>query len=210
LERLKKRAMKKLFKQKNSGDRLIILTDRTWKDYEEAIALREDNPTPRISYLDGVLTFMSPGKNHERTAETIAALITAYCDYKQIDYYPWRSTTLKQEDNSAGKEPDASYCFGEDKDKPDLAIEVIYSSGGLDDLQKYKRLGIPEVWFWQNNKLKVYLLNREDYLSVVNFSEILPELNLKLFEEYVNKALSGNLRIVKKEFIDTYKNHTHF
>ncbi|MEG4506483.1 Uma2 family endonuclease [Microcoleus sp. F6_B4] len=33
---------------------------------------------------------------------------------------------------------------------PDLAIEVVFTSGGIDKLQLYKRLGIPEVWFWED------------------------------------------------------------
>jgi hypothetical protein len=33
-----------------------------------------------------------------------------------------------------------SFAFGTDKDLPDIAIEVIFSSGGLDDLKKYQSM----------------------------------------------------------------------
>ena len=50
--------------------------------------------------------------------------------------------TLKQRDKQAGKEPDECYCLYTDKDIPDLAIEVIYTSGGIDTLEIYRRIGI--------------------------------------------------------------------
>ncbi len=32
-------------------------------------------------------------------------------------------------------------------------IEVVVSSGGINKLEAYKRLQIPEVWFWMNDEL---------------------------------------------------------
>ncbi len=39
---------------------------------------------------------------------------------------------MKNKDKQAGKEPDECYCLETDKDIPDLAIEVIYTGGGVD------------------------------------------------------------------------------
>jgi len=66
---------------------------------------------------------------------------------------------------------------------PDLAIEVIFTSGGIDKLQLYKRLGIPEIWFWEDGVLSIYYL-REDY-EQVDRSELLPELDIALLVRYV-------------------------
>ncbi|HIK45941.1 MAG TPA: hypothetical protein IGR64_13825 [Leptolyngbyaceae cyanobacterium M65_K2018_010] len=41
------------------------------------------------------------------------------------------STTLKKPERQAGGEPDESYCIGTDKEFPDLAIEVIVTSGSI-------------------------------------------------------------------------------
>nr|WP_238569050.1 Uma2 family endonuclease [Xenococcus sp. PCC 7305] len=57
------------------------------------------------------------------------------------------STTFRKEDQQAGKQPDECYCLDTDKDIPDLAIEVIYTSGGVDILKIYQCLGVKEVWF---------------------------------------------------------------
>jgi hypothetical protein len=31
---------------------------------------------------------------------------------------------------------------------PDLAIELTWTWGGLDKLEIYSKLGVPEVWYW--------------------------------------------------------------
>ncbi|MFN9407014.1 MAG: Uma2 family endonuclease, partial [Dolichospermum sp.] len=45
---------------------------------------------------------------------------------------------------------------GANRKRPDLVIEVVVSSGGIDKLEAYKRLQIPEVWFWMNDELLFY------------------------------------------------------
>lgn len=50
------------------------------------------------------------------------------------------------------------YELGADRERPDLAIEVVVTSGAIDKLEAYKRLQIPEVWFWENSRLSLYAL----------------------------------------------------
>lgn len=63
------------------------------------------------------------------------------------------------------------------KEFPDLAIEVIATSGGIDSLAIYQRLQIPEVWFWQNNSLVIYCLVNDQYQQQFQ-SQLLPNLNV--------------------------------
>ena len=183
-----------------SGDRITTFTEVSWSDYEWVLKTKGERSVPSISYLDGVLTIVSSGRNHERVKEIIGDLIKIYCDEAEIDYYPWASTTLKQEDESVGKEPDISYCFNNDKDKPDLAIEVVYTNGGKESLEKYRRLSIKEIWFWQNNSLSIYVLDNLEY-SQWKQSYSLPNLDLSLLSEFVGKMLVGNIRLLKREFV---------
>lgn len=57
-------------------------------------------------------------------------------------------------------------------------------SGGIDSLEIYQALGVPEVWFWQNNQLDVYCVNNKNY-EKVNQIELLPGLDLTLFASYI-------------------------
>jgi Uma2 family endonuclease len=60
-----------------------------------------------------------------------------------LAYGAW---TLKSPPNQSGLEPDECYLVGDqDKPTPDLAIEVVWTSGGIDKLEIYGRLGIGEV-----------------------------------------------------------------
>ena len=181
-------------------DEIRTITNVSWDEYEYFLKHRESKA--RISYLDGVIQFVSPGYSHEKIKEIIGVLIVAYCEQFNIDYYPMGSTTLKQKDKSAGKEPDTSYSFNAEKEIPDLAIEVIFSSGNPDsDLEKYRRLGVKEVWFWINNKLQAYSLISEKCTKLKDFSLVLPELNLSLIDKYIRQGISQSPLQTKKDFL---------
>ena len=64
-------------------------------------------------------------------------MLEAYLEAKRIRFWGLGSTTFRSQDKQAGKEPDECYCIGTDKDIPDLAIEVVYTSGGVDILEIY-------------------------------------------------------------------------
>ncbi|MGL6340298.1 MAG: Uma2 family endonuclease, partial [Waterburya sp.] len=124
-------------------DQILILSGMTWLDFEKLNS--EKYSGYKISYFAGEIVIVSPGRNHERIAEIINYLVVAYCRQHNILFFPFRSTILKIPPLVA-KEPDVSFAFNTDKNLPDLAIEVIFSSGGIIDLQKYQALGIKEVW----------------------------------------------------------------
>ncbi|MFM5891159.1 MAG: Uma2 family endonuclease, partial [Dolichospermum sp.] len=107
-----------------------------------------------------------------------------YFQEKRIRYFPLGSTTFRKQAKRGGVEPDESYCIGIEKEVPDLAIEVVVTSGGIDKLEVYKRLAVAEVWFFQNNQFAVYHLRDENY-ELVAKSELLPNLDLSILAEYV-------------------------
>jgi len=75
-----------------------------------------------------------------------------------LDFTPTGSVTLENEfekvkregDKSyelgANRKHDKSYELGANRKHPDLVIEVVVSSGGINKLEAYKRLQIPELW----------------------------------------------------------------
>ena len=181
-------------------DKLFICSNISWDEYEAILKQKADSPAYRISFLNGILKIMSPSRNHEIIKDFIYLLIVTYCDAIELDYYPVGSTTLKQKDKSVGKEPDTSFCFNTLKQVPDLAVEVIFSSGSIEDLEKYKKLGVQEVWFWLKDKLEIYVLGAEDYQKKSN-SYNLTNLDSKLLAKYISQVLTGNPRLLKKSFL---------
>jgi hypothetical protein len=55
--------------------------------------------------------------------------------------------------------------FGEVRNpkRPHLAIEVEWTSGRIDKLEVYRKLGVREVWYWREGRLQPYLLRGERY-----------------------------------------------
>lgn len=163
----------------------------SWQIYEALLAKLENNSHYRITYLDGVLEIVSPSARHEKLKKRLATLIEFYLIKKRIQHTPMGSTTIRNKLKKAGAEPDECYCIGEEKNIPDLAIEVIITSGSIDKLETYRRLGVAEVWLWEINRLKLYHLREETpsiFLSTHGYeqltvSEFLPELDLSLLEQ---------------------------
>jgi hypothetical protein len=46
----------------------------------------------------------------------------------------------------------------DDRDRPDVAIEVVWSSGGINELEVYRKLGVREVCFYERGTLRFFTL----------------------------------------------------
>ncbi|WP_333389245.1 hypothetical protein [Microcoleus sp. POL10_C6] len=104
-----------------------------------------------------------------------------YLEYAGIDFTPTGSVTLESETGRVKREADLSYELGSNRELPDLAVEVVVvvTSGGINKLEAYKRLEIPEVWFWENGTLRMYSLAADGYAEV-DRSQVLPDLDIVL------------------------------
>ncbi len=130
-----------------AADQRILMYAVPWEHFEVQLALRGDQAGPRMAYLEGTLEIMSPSRDHERIKSYIGRLLDAYALETDIDMAPYGAWTLKSAPKEAGIEPDDCYIVGDQsKDRPDLAIEVIWTSGGIGKIEIYRRLGVGEVW----------------------------------------------------------------
>ncbi|MEB3290358.1 MAG: Uma2 family endonuclease [Leptolyngbya sp.] len=165
-----------------------VLSRVSWTQYEALLSDMGDRSAYRVHFLDGVLEILAPSRNHEIGKTLIGNLLELYFLETDTEFFPMGSTTLKKPENQAGGEPDESYCIGVDKAFPDLAIEVIVTSGSINRLELYRRLGVREVWFWQKNRLSLYHQRAEapDQFTetagyeLIQKSEVLPDLDLDL------------------------------
>ena len=137
-----------------TADQRIVTYGVPWSHYETQLALRGDASVPRMAYLEGTLELMSPSKEHERAKSSIGRLVEAYALERGVELSPYGAWTLKSAPKESGVEPDECYIVGSDQNKqlPDLAIEVVWTSGGIDKLEIYRRLGVGEVWFWRDGR----------------------------------------------------------
>ena len=173
------------------GSEVRYITDKvSWEYYETLLTQLGDSLEFRLTYLDGILEVMSPSRNHERIKTLLGDLLLIYFLETDTEYYPTGSMTLRNPEQRGGTEPDESYCIGSNQEIPDLAIEVVITSGGINRLEVYQRLGVREVWFWQNNRFLVYHFRSENVeqfqqtsgYELINNSEILPDINLTILD----------------------------
>ncbi|GBE73422.1 hypothetical protein myaer87_06490 [Microcystis aeruginosa NIES-87] len=163
----------------------ILISDLTWREFK-AVEQLIDRPGLRLSFLDGVLEIRKmPGKKHETIKERIGALLEIYLEFLGLDFTPTGSVTLENEFEKVKREGDKSYELGANRKHPDLVIEVVVSSGGINKLEAYKRLQIPEVWFWMNDELLFYSLGNEGH-EAVSKSQLLPSLDVGLLMGCIN------------------------
>jgi Uma2 family endonuclease len=170
-----------------TADQRLVVYSVPWSHYEAQLALRGDAPVPRIAYLDGVLEQMSPSKDHERIKSYIGRLLEAYAFERGIDLSPYGAWTLRSGPREAGVEPDECYIVGDQrKDVPELAIEVVWTSGGIDKLEIYRRLGVGEVWFWTSGQIEVNVLQGERYVRSER-SGLFPGLDVALLCSFLDR-----------------------
>ncbi len=163
----------------------VVLQGLSWQQYEGLLeTLGNEFPSLRLSYLEGILEIMTTSPEHEELKKTIGMLMEAYFQETRTRFHAVGSATFRKAAKQRGLEPDECYCLERKKEFPDLAIEVVLTSGSVDKLEIYRGLGVEEVWFWQEGQFSIYHLRSSSYEKVVR-SELLPELDLSLLAVYV-------------------------
>lgn len=163
----------------------ILLHGVSWSQYESLLDVLGDNfPTLRLSYLEGMLEIMTNSSEHEDLKKMIGMLVEAYFQETRTRFHAGGSTTFRKAAKQRGLEPDECYCLGQKKEFPDLAVEVVVTSGLVDKLEIYRGLGVAEVWQWQTGKFLIYHLRSTGY-ELIETSELLPDLDINLLAQYV-------------------------
>ena len=171
-------------------DSRVFLYDVPWSEYERLDRIRGERSVPRLSYLDGMLELMSPSTSHERIGWVIGRCLEIWADENDIDVGACGRWTVKRSKGSAGAEADESYIFGRNQKKrrPDLAIEVIWTHGGLEKLDIWRRLRVPEVWVWRDGRISIFGLGRRGYRKRRS-SRFARGLDVRLIEPLVDEQM---------------------
>src|SRR6266536_2823946 len=168
----------------------LILCGLSWQRYLDLDkALGDDRPGPRFYYLDGDLEIMTTSNEHERIKKWIGGFLDIYFDHIGTEIMPRGQATMRLALKQAGAEPDESWCLGEEKEFPDLVLEIALTSGGVSKLELYRRFHVPEVWFWRAGGFKIFTLRPDGsgYEPAAQ-SRLLPKLDVALLESCVRIA----------------------
>jgi Uma2 family endonuclease len=78
---------------------------------------------------------------------------------------------------------------------PELAIEVVTTSGTINKLDVYRGLGVPEVWFWKENHIAIYWLGQNGYEEATR-SWLLPNLDIAELAGFISPT-EGHTKVVR-------------
>lgn len=185
--------------QVDDPEERLLINNVNWERYEALWDKLGDSLRYRVTYFESTSEIMSPSRRHEVSKKDVSRLLEAYLIEIGMPFWALGFTTFRLE-GKGGTELDESYCIGTNQELPDLVIEIILTSGGIDKLSVYQSLGIQEVWFWQNEQFYLYSLDRNQYKQVFR-SKLLPNLDLDLLTQYINHSNPSEAILESREII---------
>lgn len=166
----------------------FVLHGVSWQTYSALLGDLEASAV-RLTYDRGTLELMSPSQDHERFKTLIGRMIEMFTEELDIPLQSGGSTTWRKEDLDRGLEADECYYIQHepqicDRDvinlsvdpPPDLAVEVEISRSLVDKFAVYAALRVPEIWRYDGDALRVFLLQSEGGYVESDHSLNLPQL----------------------------------
>ena len=189
----------------------IILQDINWTEFEAILEELGEERNSRIAYDGSILSIMTPLPEHEVNKVLVGDLVKVLLEELNKDFWSLGSTTFKNKIMQQGIEPDDCFYIQNEsairgKDRidltsdpvPDLAIEIEVTSRS--NLSIYAKLGVNELWRFDNGKLKIDRLQDGVYVSS-NTSSIFPNIPVTtIIPEYIVKAKKNGRNKTIKEF----------
>ncbi len=190
----------------------LVLENVSWQAFEKLLLELGNTRTARVAYDRGTLEIMAPLPRHEYYKEAIADLVKDLAYELDLNYETLGSTTWKRQDVLGGVEPDSCFYFQNEPairgkldldltqdPPPDLVIEIDITSKSLDRMPIYARLGVPEVWRYENGCLKIYCLQGQDY-GETNHSLALPMAPVQEIIPFIDQHLAGGKKAMRRAF----------
>ena len=196
----------------------IVLNDIDWDEFKAILEDLGESRGSRIAYNRGTLEIMTPLPEHEVNKEYVSDFVKILLEELDIEFCPLGSTTFKNQAMFKGIEPDS--CFYIENESavrgknrldlaidppPDLALEIDITNRSHPEI--YQSLGVPELWRYQPNKLKILLLSNGQYVesktsrNFPNFPliEIIPQYLIRCRTEGRNKGIKAFRAWVKEK-----------
>ncbi|MEG4341769.1 Uma2 family endonuclease [Microcoleus sp. A003_D6] len=182
------------------GQRLL-LHDVSWPEFEAILSELGEHRAARLAYNQGSLEIRMPLPEHEVNKELIGDMVKILLEELEIDCECFGSTTFKRETKKSGVEPDQCFYIQNHQamrgkrrvdltvdPPPDLAIEIDVTS--KTQLDAYEALQVPELWRYENNQLRINLLEDGKYVNFPS-SRIFPGLPVvELIAEFVAQSVT--------------------
>ena len=199
----------------------LILNDVSWEEYEQLLDDLDSsgNSGRRVTFDEGRLEILSPSSNHEMYKELIVGIGVIIGEETGRDVESRGSTTFKKESLAKGAEPDtcfyvqnAARIIGVPKidlsvdPPPDIAVEVDVSHGSKAKLAIFERLGVPEVWTYDERRMRIYELTAQGYVEAAA-SPTFPFLTCDVLADLLERSKTLGQSAVLRSFRQWLREH---
>lgn len=182
----------------------VVMENISWETYRR---LREESEGQhlKMTFDRGRLEIMPPRPMHSLATRFLDITITTLCRELGIRLSGYRDTTWQREIADRGLEADECYYIqnaaladarGPDIDlerdpPPDLAVETDVTHSSVDKEAVYAAIGVPELWRWDNGRIRIRLLSSEGVYEDAQRSRALPMFPPEIAERFVRLRISG-------------------
>ena len=173
-----------------SRKKRVVYPGVSWGRYLKLDELRgQDSPNPRLYFLDGELEIMTRSSEHERIKKWIGEFVGDYL-FEVGDQSVWTrgEATMLSTLEEASAEPDDSWCIGEEREFPNLVLEVALTSGGIRNTGNLPTVcGVGSLVLAERERLEIFILRADgtNYDKAETGSRLLTKLDVALLERCV-------------------------
>jgi Uma2 family endonuclease len=156
----------------------VTLQGITWQTYQSLVQDLESQPAKRLTYDNGMLEIFMPLPPHETYKRLLGRLVEIVTEELDLEIRSLSASTWSRKDLLKGVEADECYYIQNEAavrgkmeidlsmdPPPDLVIEIDISSPFLPRLPIYAALGVPEVWQFDGERLKILGLAATEYVA---------------------------------------------
>jgi Uma2 family endonuclease len=153
----------------------VIFHHLTWDRYQQILQALGEHRSSRLIYDRGTLEITMPLEEHEFLVRMIDLFVRILATTYLGQIKTMGSTTLNYPHIDRGAEPDNAYYlqnqpkvkgrtvdFSQDP-PPDLMVEVDINHSTINKLALYAAIGIPELWQFNGEELRIYELTAQGY-----------------------------------------------
>jgi Uma2 family endonuclease len=182
------------------AEQRVLLSPVSWATYERLLTDLAQQSSIRLTYDQGTLEIMSPWPEHEEYNRTLALLVEVLAEERGIDVRNLGSTTFRRENLYRGFEPDSCFYIQHEAQisgkttidltvdpPPDLVIEVDITSRSLNKFPIYAQVGIPEIWRYNGQQVRISLLTATGYEDSKT-SRVLPLLTDAILTDFLARS----------------------
>ena len=196
----------------------LSIPDVPWEEYEQLLTDLGESSAVRVSYDSGRLEIMSPSSKHEKRKGLISDIGRAISNELDCEVENFGATTFKEKQWMQGAEPDICFYVQNaakvgDKEvidlhidpPPDIVVEIDVSRESTKKLSFYAKLGVPEIWRYDGQKMHIYGLAENQYSQVME-SRAFPFLAAEVLTRFLDECKTQSQTKTVRSFTKWLRN----